>query len=61
MMCSKAAPMIVGMAVAMELDFDQNCDLRHSNLLLNFPFRLWQCFGCIDLLYKLNGCVCFCL
>ena len=61
MMYVKAAPMIVGMAVAMELSFDQNCDLTHSNLLLNFLFGLWQCFGCTDETYKLNGCVCFCL
>ena len=39
-MYGKAMPMIVEMTVAMELSFDQNCDLRHSNLLLNFPFRL---------------------
>jgi len=39
-MYGKAAPVIAGMVVAMETGFDQNCDLRYSNLLLNFPFML---------------------
>lgn len=60
-MYGKAAPVIAGMVVAMETGFDQNCDLRYSNLLLNFPFMLWQNFGCIDVTYKLTGHACFCL
>jgi hypothetical protein len=36
----KASPMILGMELAVQLNFDKNCDLRQPNLQLNIPLRL---------------------
>jgi hypothetical protein len=36
----KAAPIILGMKVAMKLSFDKNCDLKKPNVWLNIAVRL---------------------
>jgi hypothetical protein len=39
-MYAKAAPMTLGMKVAMILSFDQNCDFRQPNVWLNIALGL---------------------
>jgi hypothetical protein len=39
-MYAKAAPMILGMEMAMQQWFDRNFDMRQQNLWSNIPFRL---------------------